>query len=194
MPHHLVASFPSTLEETIHSQLLVILVDASDPNAEMQLQTVQETLDDIGATQQRRLIAINKVDLIDDPTRVLQWLNRHPDAIPISARTGAGLDELASEVRNEMLGGVREVVIDAPMTDSATIDFVEKRAEVLDREYSNGRASLTVRLGRRHVDMLLARGAQLMIDGRPAREAREEYWPDPAEARPPRVPPHERYR
>ncbi|MGY8757384.1 MAG: GTPase, partial [Phycisphaerales bacterium] len=58
LPHHLIASFKSTLEETTHCQLLLLVLDASDPNALSQLDTVQATLDDIDARHQPRLLLL----------------------------------------------------------------------------------------------------------------------------------------
>ncbi|HWB20753.1 MAG TPA: GTPase HflX, partial [Phycisphaerales bacterium] len=66
LPHHLVASFKTTLEETVYSQLLVVVVDVSDANAEQQLQTVRNTLDEIGATKQPRILVLNKVDRMQE--------------------------------------------------------------------------------------------------------------------------------
>jgi GTP-binding protein HflX len=99
LPHHLVASFRSTLEETIHSQLVVIVLDVDDHKASMQLETVHRTLDEIGAATQVRVLALNKIDCLAEPTELLVWLNRFPEAVPISAVTGEGLDALAEVVR-----------------------------------------------------------------------------------------------
>src|SRR5438477_12376375 len=60
LPHHLVASFRSTLEDAIFAKLLIIVLDAADANASMQLQTVNATLDDIGANTQPRILVLNK--------------------------------------------------------------------------------------------------------------------------------------
>ncbi|MHC5004545.1 MAG: GTPase HflX, partial [Planctomycetota bacterium] len=81
LPHHLVASFRSTLEETVSAQLILVVLDASDPAAEQHLRTVTETLDEIGATGQRRLLVLNKIDQLASDRDLLVWLNRHPDAV-----------------------------------------------------------------------------------------------------------------
>jgi GTP-binding protein HflX len=114
LPHHLVASFRSTLEETIHSHLLVIILDLADHSAPMQLETVHRTLDEIGATEQVRVLALNKIDCLQDSTELLVWLNRYPEAVPISAANGDGLDVLEEVVRGHLHGGVRQVKITAP--------------------------------------------------------------------------------
>ena len=82
LPHHLVASFRATLEETIYAHVLLIMLDVSDPNAARQFETVTEVLDDIGATTQPRLLVLNKVDRLREsvhegrtPSGVLEaWL------------------------------------------------------------------------------------------------------------------------
>jgi GTP-binding protein HflX len=195
LPHHLVASFRSTLEETIHSHLVVIVLDVADRKAAMQLETVHRTLDEIGADGQVRVLALNKIDSLRRNTELLVWLNRFPEAVPISAVTGDGLDVLAEVVRGHLHGGVRQVKITAPMSDGKTIALVEKRCEVLDRSYADGQVRLTVRIGRRQVDELLAQGARMRINGLEPHEALKQEWAggSPVADTPPPVPPHERY-
>ena len=180
LPHHLVASFRSTLEEIVHAQLIIIVLDVSDPHAEMQLETVTGTLDELGATSQPRILTLNKIDRLRDNRDLLVWLNRHPDAMPTSALSGDGVDALCDVVLAKMLGGVREVRVTTPASDTKTIDFLEKRAEVLEREYADGSATFRVRIGRRHIDQLLARGARMRINGLDPLEAVKRQWSEPA--------------
>lgn len=191
LPHHLVASFRSTLEETVQSHLLLIVLDASDPDAEAQLATVTEVLEAIGAAQQPRILVLNKIDRLD-PAGVERWRQSQPEAIPISASAGEGLDLLRAVVLSHARGPVRELTVSLPLHDARSVDFIEKRADVLERAYDAGRADLRVRIGRRLIDQLLARGAQFSIDGIPAAEAIRE-WDGAAPARPRRVPPHEKH-
>ena len=170
LPHHLVASFKSTLEETVSAGLIIIVLDVSDPAAPAQLRTVEATLDEIGATGQPRVLALNKIDRLESGPEMLVWLNRHPDAFPISARGGTGIDALRDLVLRHMLGGVRRFDIGLALREGRAIDFLEKRAEVVDRQYHDDRVVLTARIGRRHLEKLLAQGATFTLDGRPARE------------------------
>ena len=176
LPHHLIASFRSTLEETIFADLVIIVLDAADPNAQMQHETVCQTLDEIGATDQPRLLALNKIDLLTDNHNVLCWLNKNPDAISLSATTGEGLDELADAVRERMIGTVREVTITVSMSDSRTVDFLEKRTEVIDRQYGQNDAQFTVRIGRRQIDQLLSRSSGIRINDQEPLEAVRMEW------------------
>jgi GTP-binding protein HflX len=120
LPHHLIASFRATLEEATHADLILIVLDVSDPAAEMQYQTVIDTLDslesEIAEQQERdaraagpagarganddgeaswvppeRLVLLNKADKLTDNRELLVWLNKVPGAIPISAIQPGGL-------------------------------------------------------------------------------------------------------
>lgn len=193
LPHHLVASFRSTLEETINSDLIIVVVDVSDPNAQLQLETVQETLDAIKATHQKRLLVLNKIDLQEDSREIMCWLNQHPDAICVSAITKEGLDELSNTVRVAVIGEVREIAITIQLSDSRAVDFLEKRTEVLDRDYGDGQVRFTVRIGRRQIDQLLARGGTILIDGQDPQEAIALHWNEDKSKneRSVRTPPHQ---
>ena len=204
LPHHLVASFRSTLEETIAAHALIIVLDVSDPNAEMQLQTVLTTLDDIGAgkqtedveTQQPRILVLNKIDRVAGSVDLAVWLNRYPDAIPISAATGEGLDDLRRVVLDRFLGEVKTIEIALPMGDTRSIMFLEQRARVIDRQYRDSTAILTVSIGRRQMDQLLSNrgaGAAMTIDGLPVHEALKQVWSNGRAPEPPRVPPHQQH-
>lgn len=196
LPHHLVASFRSTLEETIHAHLLLVVVDVSDPAAERQLRTVEETLEEIGATTQPRLLVLNKIDRLKDPLmdpRLLErWMAARPEAIAVSAQTGEGLDVLRAKALEHMLGDMREVTVAANLSDGRAVDFLERRTPVQERSYENGTVVMRTRLGRRQVDQLLSQGAQVKIEGRPLREALAQLWDPPRAAPVRRVPPHER--
>lgn len=199
LPHHLVASFRATLEETIYAHVLLMVLDASDPSAVRQFETVTEVLDDIGATTQPRLLVLNKVDRLREsvregrtPSGVLEaWLESNPDAIVVSARDGEGVEDLAAAVLGHLRGEVRDATLTIPLRESRLVDLVEKRTEVLDRDYGvGGEVSIRTRIGRRQVETLLSTGAAFHIDGMPAADALTTLWPEPVVPTPPRIPPH----
>jgi GTP-binding protein HflX len=177
LPHHLVASFRSTLEETVAARLLLVVVDASDADAEHQLETVFHTLDEIGAKTQPRVIVLNKIDQIPDRNAVVStWLERFPNAIPISAVTGEGTEALAERVRTTVIGELRELDVALPTADGAGVNFLESRGNVLARHYEDGVVHMTVRLGRRHLEQLAARGARFEVNGQEGREFLKRNW------------------
>jgi GTP-binding protein HflX len=181
LPHHLIASFKSTLEETTHCQLLLLVLDASDPNALSQLDTVQATLDDIDARHQPRLLLLNKIDQLENATDRLVWISRFPDAIQVSAITGEGLEILASEARAVVLGDIREVTLSLPSRASKAVDFIEKRTEVVERDWVDDRSIYTIKIGRNQFEQLLSRERDIRIGDEDASVAIEKLWAIPFE-------------
>jgi GTP-binding protein HflX len=158
LPHHLVASFRATLEETVHADLLLHVVDASSPTAWQQYQSVQRVLEDLGVRPSetersrdgrlhRMIVLLNKIDALRDEAVYAVLRHQLPDAIPISARTGAGLDRLVDAVYRMVAGDPREVVLRLPAGDGRAVHAVEKQAEVADRRYLDGHVEMRVTLG-----------------------------------------------
>ena len=163
LPHHLVASFRATLEESIHSDLLLVVLDVSDPEAEQHLHTVDEVLEQIGAADRPRQLLLNKIDQLAERSDVMGWLNRYPDALPISAAHGLGLDKLVEVVRQKQQGENLSLTLRVPLSEGKAAHFIESRAQVTDRRYDSTYVDLEVRIGRRQMDQLRATGANFEI-------------------------------
>ncbi|MSR44868.1 MAG: GTPase HflX [Phycisphaerales bacterium] len=193
LPHHLVASFRATLEETVHSHLLLLVVDAADENARSQLATVREVLDSIGAKNQPRCVVLNKVDKLRSSAKSLAaWSSDEPAAIALSALTCVGFEALADRVRHELLGELREVTVTIPLRDGRAVDFLEARAQVVSRDYDEESTILSVKLGKRHLEQVVAMGTRCTVNNLPVHEAMAALWPAPARIVQIRTPPHER--
>jgi GTP-binding protein HflX len=160
LPHHLVASFKATLEEAVNADLLLIILDAADPNARRMLETVSEVLDDIGAKDNPRLVVLNKIDRLENNAELLMLTAEVPGALPISAATGVGVDKVVEAVREASRGKSRELEMTVPHSDGKTLQYLETRAVILDRQYDADAARLKVRLGQRQLDQLLSMGTQ----------------------------------
>lgn len=158
LPHHLVASFKATLEEAVNADLLLIVLDVADANARRMLGTVHEVLDDIGATDNQRLLVLNKVDKLDNNAELLMLTGEFPDSIPVSAYTGIGLDKVVEAVRDAAHGQTQELNITVPHADGKALSFLENRATILQREYLPDVVQLRVRMGKRQIDVLRAMG------------------------------------
>ncbi|MCB9844503.1 MAG: GTPase HflX [Phycisphaeraceae bacterium] len=178
LPHHLVASFRATLEEATHADVLLIVLDVSDPAAELHFDTVQRTLDelfkDLGRREPgsprapRRILLLNKIDRLRDNREVLIWRARVPDAIPISSLLGPdgvapGLDALAAAIRDEVVGEEREIRLAVPMSDGRSVLAVESAGQVLERRYEDDSVVLTARLGMRQIEQLRAGGVRFVV-------------------------------
>ncbi|MAE63057.1 MAG: GTPase HflX [Phycisphaeraceae bacterium] len=161
LPPHLVASFKSTLEEATRSDMLVVVLDVSHPQAAAQLDTVRSVLDDIGAGEHPTLLLLNKIDLLEHNGDVLVMRQSYPDALPISAATGAGMGDVIARVRAALRGGVREIQLVLPHDAGKAIHFLESRTTVVERSYNDDHVAMTVRIGSHHLDQLRAMGVSV---------------------------------
>ncbi len=182
LPHHLVASFKATLEEAVHADLLLVVLDAADPNARRMLETVYEVLDDIGAEDNERLLVLNKADKLQDNAELLLLTREHPDAIAISAKTGVGIDKLVERVRTAARGRTQTLDFTVPHADGKTLSFLENRAVILERDYGPDHVTLKVRIGERQLAMLKANGTQADWPGK--HDANGNGWGNPSDSRP----------
>jgi GTP-binding protein HflX len=102
LPHGLVASFRSTLDVAVQADLLLLVVDASHPRVQDHLAVCRATLDEIGAGAVPSLLVLNKCDLPGASETVTHASERHPHAVPVSARSGLGLDTLRLAIVEEL--------------------------------------------------------------------------------------------
>jgi GTPase len=147
LPHHLVASFRSTLEEARRADLLLHVVDASNAEAEHQIKTVYEVLGEIGIEIDNVLLVLNKIDRAKDENRTTYDILRHdhPEAVAVSAFTGEGLGELADAV-TKRLGGYVGAEIETSAGNGKLLSFLERHGEIVERDYTDSRVRLRCRL------------------------------------------------
>lgn len=163
LPHHLVASFKSTLEEAVNADVLLLVHDASHPRAHQQMQTVMTVLDDIGATKPQRVMLLNKTDLIEHNADLLVFEAQYPDALAISAKTGEGLEKLVERIRKGVHGKARTLVMQLPITEGKAISFLETRTTVIERDYIDQFVQYKITIGTRQMDQLKSSGAKFEI-------------------------------
>ncbi|MEE9128195.1 MAG: GTPase HflX [Planctomycetota bacterium] len=174
LPHQLVASFHATLEEALHADLLLVVVDASDPGAADQLHTVEEVLEQLGAGDTPRLYALNKTDALGngggpgDHSQLAPLLRQAPRAIPISAATAQGLDELVAEVHQHLRSCENTVEILVRHDQGALRSEVRHMASVLDERHVEEGSILQLVVSQRVLGRLLAKGATRLTDGLPS--------------------------
>jgi len=134
LPHQLVDAFGATLEETTMADLILHVVDASVPEAEMDemLRAVDSVLDEIGAGGSPRLLVLNKADAIDSERRE-ELRFAHPDGIPVSALTGEGLDVLGERIEQAFQETLRPVDLLLPFEEGGRLAELHELAGDLDR-------------------------------------------------------------
>src|SRR5262249_4097436 len=105
LPHQLVASFKSTLEEARQADLLLHVVDVSHPEAEEQAETVERVLDEIGVGLDNFILVLNKIDAVEDRGLVDILRRKYAHAVTISAAQRTGLDKLGAMVAERLADG-----------------------------------------------------------------------------------------
>ncbi len=135
LPHQLVDAFGATLEETRRADLLAHVLDASAPEeqAEIMQQSVEQTLEEIGAGDRPRLLVLNKIDLIDEDARDELRL-RHPDAVLVSGVTGEGLEEFGERIEQELAHTLRRLELLVPYADGGSLAELHELAGEVSRE------------------------------------------------------------
>jgi GTP-binding protein HflX len=149
LPHHLVEAFKATLEEAAQADLLVEVVDASDTEAEAHMEATDNVLREIGAGEVPRVLAINKIDLVDDAALLEGWRSGHPEAVLCSVKTGAGLGELSAAVEDRLTAASGEVSLRVPDADYALVALLHREASILEEGRDEEATILRVRLPER---------------------------------------------
>src|SRR4051812_40461093 len=134
LPHQLVESFATTLQETIDADLILHVVDASSAEHDrLEMMTaVDDTLREIGADERPRLLVLNKVDLVDDDAR-RELSFRHSDGVQVSAVTGEGLDDLAAAVEERFLATLRTMDLLVPYNEGGSLSELHDVAGDMER-------------------------------------------------------------
>lgn len=149
LPHHLVASFKSTLEEITEADILLHVVDISSPYFEDQIRVVQKTLEDLGAGNTPALIVFNKIDMLQDRSILPTLSEKYPNCVFISAVRGINIlgfkETVAQMLEKEFT--VKEIVL--PDSKQKLIAQLHNIGEVLERTYEDGKVRIKIRIHRR---------------------------------------------
>jgi GTPase len=149
LPHGLVASFKATLEEAVHADLLLHVLDVGHPHAQQQYETVHQVLDEVGAKDKPEILLLNKIDTPEGEHNAHTWRTDHDGSIPISAKTGQGIDKLLDAVFNIVRGQQVEVEIETDTTNGKLISYIEQHSQVHDRQFTDGRAVFKALMGKK---------------------------------------------
>ena len=131
LPHHLVEAFQATLEELRYADLLVHVVDASDPEREAHIAVVQQLIGQLAKEQTPVLLCYNKCDLAQEDD-----LPRGQDSLCVSAKTGQGLPELLAAIENKLSRGLHHTVFLLPYAMAGQVEQLHSQARVLRCDYT----------------------------------------------------------
>jgi GTP-binding protein HflX len=151
LPHHLIASFKATLEEARQADLLLHVADASSPAVYQQITAVYGVLEELGIEEKDTLLVLNKIDAIEDAAQRDGLLEKYPNAIPISARRGTGLAQLAGRTSEALSRGFLDVDIETEAGNGRLLAFLAAHAEVLSQQYHESRVTIHCRIPQQHL-------------------------------------------
>ncbi len=163
LPHRLIESFKSTLDEVRESDLLLHVVDATHPRFEDHIAVVKMTLGELGALDVPTIMVFNKIDGLADPAVITGLKQEYKNCVLTSALRGIGLEELKEQVLKQIEENFAELTALIPVTEAKAISKIRNLADIVSEEYSyanNGDdhstpfavAKLTFRVGSYHQD------------------------------------------
>ena len=170
LPHHLIASFRATLEEARQADLLLHVADAGNAAVCDQISSVYGVLGELSIREKDALLIVNQIDRPEARERLPGILNRYPNAVAVSARTGEGLDRLAVVVSDALSRTFQEVDVETGVDNGRLMAYLAAHGEILGRHYNGNRATLHCRLPQKYVGRLVPLDAIVRphADGAPA--------------------------
>lgn len=133
LPTHLVAAFRATLEEVTEADLLLHVVDITHPNAPQQVAAVGSVLAEIGAIDKPIISVLNKIDKLSDPAAITALSREFPNAIPISAEKGIGLEALLTRIERVLADAMIPITVSLPYKE-AELASVFHRLGIVEQE------------------------------------------------------------
>ncbi|WP_439545371.1 GTPase HflX [Sandarakinorhabdus sp.] len=150
LPTQLVAAFRATLEEVLEADLIVHVRDISHPDSDAQAQDVMKVLSELGLAPENRetpmLTVFNKIDAMDAEQRALVQARAGSDAIPVSALTGEGLDQLRAAMDIALRAGARVHRFTLPAGDGKRLAWLHSHGEVVSEAFDDEGVTVEVRL------------------------------------------------
>lgn len=144
LPHLLVAAFKSTLEEALHSDILIHLVDVSHPMAEEQAETTFEVLKELNAENKPVITVLNKVDQCPNRSMIDKMRVKYRKTVPISALQKQGFEELEELMIQEISNQRRVVLMRIPQSEYQHVSAVIRAGQILTQDYEDNDIILKV--------------------------------------------------
>ena len=145
LPHHLVQSFKSTLDEVREADLLIHLVDGSSKMVHEYIEVVQQTLKELKSNKKQTLLVFNKIDRIDDEQYEMLRAE-YPSALHISSVRGIGLSQLEEAIEQKIESKYRQVDLDIPIQAYRAVAFIHQRANVKNEKYTGEYVHISCRI------------------------------------------------
>ena len=155
LPHNLIASFRSTLKEAIEANLILIVLDASSSTIDDHLNTIKKVLNDLGAEEMPKTIILNKIDQVQDESRIIQLKNDYSDAILVSALHHLKLDDIKNHIIQKIESDFVIFDLNIPYSQGKKISQLKNQAEILDEVYGDQEILLKVKGKKEILDRII---------------------------------------
>jgi len=142
LPHHLVASFRSTLEEAMDAEVLVHVADISHPGVEEQIRQTEKVIKSLEMDDKPVQLVFNKIDQLSNPTILEKMRDKYTDALFISASKGLRLWELYDRLESMLYVGTEETDVDVDPSDLKKLDYLDDKVEIRGKEWADGKIRL----------------------------------------------------
>lgn len=151
LPHKLVMSFRATLEETLHADLLLHVVDASNPNYLAQIEAVNIVLSEIECNNKPIILVFNKIDCADYTD--ISKLNNIP-YVKISALNKLNFEELYAVIENQFVDVIGEYNLSIPITEGKIISFVRGYSKIISEKFENEVIKFQIKIYKRYINVI----------------------------------------
>ena len=143
LPHHLIKAFQSTLDEAVYADVLMIVIDVSDPEYHAQLDVTERLLEELGAAGKPTLYVFNKCDLGAAGLPAVGSPAEHDRTVFVSAHTGQGIELLTEKLQEIIHAGKYRVVFRIPNSEAGALNILYREATVEDVDYGAESISVT---------------------------------------------------
>ena len=155
LPHHLVASFKSTLQEVLEADLILLVLDASSPQVIEHLDTINEVLTKLGADKNTSLIVLNKIDTIDEDNRIAYLKRKFTEGILISAKNHLRIDNLLESIKEIIDKGFTTADVHFSFDQAKETAEAQNGVTVLEREYDEDGVRLKIRGSVKRINQII---------------------------------------
>lgn len=163
LPHDLVESFKATLEEATHADLLLHVVDASNPQAKQQIEAVNQVLEEIGARSIPTVLVLNQIDRVTDLGQLHALEKLHPRSVSVSAADGIGIDRLQALVAETLSEKYVVAEVKTHAGNGKLLAQLATHSQILERRFDGEDVRLTVRAPRAVLNRIDPEQATVLI-------------------------------
>ena len=151
LPHDLIEAFKSTLEEVKYADLLIHVVDSSNPNMDKQINIVKTLLSELNASNKEQLIVFNKLDIKSKELDYIYPTIKN-NKIKISALTGEGINDLLKKIEEKLSFDKETITLIIPYDKGNLISFLHQKANILNKEYTDNGVLIKVEIKSTYID------------------------------------------